>query len=184
MLFPAFSFSAAPFFHGQISDQIPVIIGLKSLFGLSKIWKQRKGPAFLSNEFPKNYFACYSVIHFIIFGLWFCFPISAKCLVNEFSLSFFHRENLVSFNSTHEILISHFCSRYSKNIHYIHYTQVTYRTRSKERNMTNTLRNYYLKQESSSTFFLAKNNGSSCWHLKVEKFSCLPRKNQSCRLKW
>ena len=95
----------------------------------------------------------------------------------------FSTENLLSFNSTHEILITNFCSRYCKNIHYIHYTQLTNRMRSKERNMANTLRNYYLKQF-SSTFFSAKNNGSSCWHWKVQEFSCLPRKYQSCRLKW
>ena len=58
----------------------------------------------------------------------------------------FSTENLLSFSSIQEILITNFCSRYCKNIHYIHYTQLTYRMRSKERNMANTLRNYYLKQ--------------------------------------
>ena len=37
VVFPAFSFSAAPFFGGLISDRISVIIRLKNVFGLSKI---------------------------------------------------------------------------------------------------------------------------------------------------
>ena len=104
MVFPAFSFSAAPFFGG---DRMSVIIGLKNVFGLSKIWKYLKGPTFSSKEFPKNYFACYSIIHFVVFSSCFCFSISLKCLVNEFSLSFFPQR---TFNSTHEILRSNFCS--------------------------------------------------------------------------
>ena len=36
MMFPAFSFSAAPFIGGQISDRISVIIGLKNILGLRK----------------------------------------------------------------------------------------------------------------------------------------------------
>ena len=37
VVFPAFSFSAAPFFGGLISDGISVIFGLKNVFDLSKI---------------------------------------------------------------------------------------------------------------------------------------------------
>ena len=84
-------------------------------------------------------------------------PKKVLCLLLSYSFRYFwflvlllfvifSTENLLSFNSTHEILITNFCSRYCKNIHYIHYTQLTYRMRSKERNMANTLRNYYLKQ--------------------------------------
>ena len=157
MAFPAFSFSAAPFFGALISDRISVI-GLKNLFGLSKISKSREGPTFLSKEFRKNYFACYSVIHFLIFGSWFCFSISPKCLVNVF-YHFFHREHFLSFTSTNEILISNFYSWYCKNIHYIHYTQLTYRMRSKERNMANALRNYYLKQNFLRRSSLSRTTG-------------------------
>ena len=71
----------------------------------------------------------------------------------------FSTENLLSFNSTHEIQITNFCSRYCKNIHYIHYTQLTYRMRSKERNMANTLRNYYLKQSFVRRSSLSRTTG-------------------------
>ena len=141
MVFPAFSFSAAPFFGG---DRMSVIIGLKNVFGLSKIWKYLKGPTFSSKEFPKNYFACYSIIHFVVFSSCFCFSISPKCLVNEFSLSFFPQKHLILHTKFWEVIFVQVLQKYS--LHSPYYTQLTYRMRSKERNMASTLRDYYLKQ--------------------------------------
>ena len=61
---------------------------------------------------------------FILFFFisWFCSPI------NDLLMNFYYhplrKENLLSFNSTHEILISNFCLHYWKNINYIHYESV------------------------------------------------------------
>ena len=157
MAFPAFSFSATPFFGGLISDWISVI-GLKNVFGLSKIWKSREGPTFLRNSQNITLLVTQLFISLILV-LGFASPFLQNVLWMNFLYHFFHRENLLSFNSTHKILISNFCSRYCKNIHNIRYAQLTYRMRSKERNMANTLRNYYLKQSFLRRFSLSKTTG-------------------------
>ena len=42
----------------------------------------------------------------------------------NFHYHLFRKVNLLSFDSTHKILIGNFCSHYWKNIHYIHYESI------------------------------------------------------------